>query len=111
MDRTGRATRPVRRQGPGAAPGITPRTGLRRRELDRQGGTRAEQMGLAPDEHVKRRAVVHQVAFLVVGELDPDLPSAESKREGEFVPGARQPRREGQLAVKVPDPAEPEDER
>ena len=68
-------------------------------------------MRLAPDEHVERSAVFHEIAFLLVGELDPDLLPAESNREGELVPGVRQPGREGQLAVEVPDAAEPEDER
>ena len=47
------------------------------RELDRDRGPGAEQVGLTPDEDLQRIALVNEVAFLVVGEPDPDLPSAE----------------------------------
>src|SRR5208337_3782073 len=86
-------------------------SGSRRRELDRDGGIRAEQVRLAPDEYVQRLTFLDEVALLVVGELDPELPSAEAQREGELVPGARQPGREGQPAAEIADAAEPEDQR
>src|ERR1700691_3917199 len=83
----------------------------RRRELDREGVIRAQQVWLTPDEHAQRLTFLDDVALLIVGELDPDLPSAKSQREGELVPGARQPWLEGQLAAEVADATEPEDER
>jgi hypothetical protein len=61
-----------------------------------------------PDEHVKRSAVVHEIAFVVVGEPDPDLPSAESRRQGGRVPGVSEPGCEGQTAVEVPGVTEPD---
>ncbi len=68
-------------------------------------------MCLAPDEDVQRLAFLGEVALLVMGEGDAELPSAKAQREGELVPGVRQPGREGQPAVVVADAAEPEDQR
>jgi hypothetical protein len=85
--------------------------GSRLRELDRDGIIPAEQACLALDENVQRLTFLEEVALLIMGELDQELPPAEAQREGELVPGVQQPGREGQPAVEVADAAEPEDER
>lgn len=48
-------------------------------ELDCDGGAEAEQVGFAADGDLQRGALVDEVVFLVVGEPDPDLASAESE--------------------------------
>ena len=67
-------------------------------------------MSLAADGDLQRSALVKEVALLVVGELHPDLPVAEPKREREFRPVARQPGREGQPTIEIAHAAEPEDQ-
>jgi hypothetical protein len=65
------------------------RLGSWRRKFDRDCGAGVEQVWLAADGDLQRSALVKEVALLVVGELHPDLPVAESKREREFGPVAR----------------------
>src|SRR5512146_3402895 len=78
---------------------------------DHYGPLGADTADLTADNDIQRIPSGQDVPFLVMGQVDPDLPVAEPQREAEAPPCARQPRLEGQLLPEIADAAEPEDQR